>query len=208
VASRCGATAVPYDKRQELIAAADVVICSTDAPQYTLTREDMRRILHGRADQPILLLDISVPRNLDPEIGFLGGVYLFNIDDLENVVQANRRDRQTAARRAELILENALELFLTEERRSQLAPAIAAIRNQVHSICMSELERLTQRMPGLSAQEREELEVMLHRVAQKIVHPAIMELKNFGAAQGVESHRTLIERLFDLNLRVAGSRQT
>ncbi len=199
VAARCSGTALEFERREEQIAAADVVICSTDAPDYVIVREDLRRIVKGRTERPILLLDISVPRNVDPTAGELEGVYLFNIDDLESVVAANRRDRETAARQAELILNKALEQFLHEEKRSHAAPAIAAIRNQVHSICLAELDRLTQRMPELSEQERKALETMLHRIAQKILHPAIMELKIADIDESARIDRSSIEELFGVH---------
>ncbi len=199
VAARCSGTALPFERREEKIAVADVVICSTDAGEHVLVRNDLRRILRGRVERPILLLDISVPRNVDPAVGELEGVYLFNIDDLERVVSANRKDREAAAGQAELILRKALEQFLREEKRSQMAPAISAIRNQVHSICLAELDRLTQRMPELSQQEREELETMLHRIAQKILHPAIMELKTADTDRNSRVDRSLIEKLFGVH---------
>ncbi|MBZ5498015.1 MAG: glutamyl-tRNA reductase [Acidobacteriia bacterium] len=207
VAARCSGTAMAYERREEQIAGADVVICSTDAPQYVLLREDARRILYGRSDRPLLLLDISLPRNVDPGAGELKGIYLFNIDDLESVVQANRRNRQAAAARAELILQKALEHLLHDEKRSQMAPAIAAIRNQVRSLCMAELDRLAQRMPEMSLQEREELELMLHRIAQKIVHPAIMELKAIDAVGDGRVRQSLVEKLFGIHRETADSRQ-
>lgn len=203
VASRCSGAALAFERREEQIAAADVVICSTDAPEYVLMREDLRRILKGRMERPLLLLDISVPRNVDPAAGELEGVYLFNIDDLESVVSANRRDREAAAGRAELILHGALEQFLREEKRSRMAPAIAAMRNQVHSICLAELDRLEQRMPELSQQEREELEIMLHRIAQKILHPAIMELKTSGVRTSGRTDQLLVEKLFGIHRKTS-----
>ncbi len=199
VSGRCGGRAVEFGDRGEHVAGADIVICSTDAPQFVLSREDIGRRLPGNADRPLLILDISVPRNVDPKAGGLDGVYLFNIDDLESVVSANRRDRETAAARAEVILEQALEKFVQEEKLSRMAPAIAAIRNQVHSICQAELDRLEQRAPGISQRDREELETMLHRIAQKIVHPAIMELKTIESQDGNRVNQSLVERMFGVH---------
>jgi glutamyl-tRNA reductase len=193
VADRCFGMAADIERRGDLIADADVVICATEAPHFILDEETVKRILHIRSRHPLLILDISMPRNVDPRVAGLDGVYLFNIDDLEMVVQANREARQTGAVRAEEILQNALERFLREENQARMGPAIAAIRNQVRSVCQAELQRLEQKLPGMSREQREELEVMLHRIAQKIVHPVIMELK---AVESLEAGPTLVERLF------------
>ncbi len=198
VAARCCGAAVEFERRGEQIARADVVICSTDASQYILDRANLRAVLSGRAHQPLLILDISVPRNVDPGVCDLPGVYLFNVDDLDSVVRANRRAREAEAARARALLDKALVKFRQEESQSRMAPAIAAIRNQVRSVCMSELERFAQRKPALGPAEREELELMLHRIAQKIVHPAIMELKAADSAESAGAKLSLVERLFGI----------
>ncbi len=201
VAERCSGRAVEFERRAEQIAIADVVICSTEAPQYILDGDLVRRIMRARSRsrRPLLILDISMPRNVDPLVGSVGGVYLFNIDDLESVVQANLKGRKAEAVRAESILRNALERYLREEAQARMAPAIAAIRNQVRSICLVELQRLEQKLPGMSAEQREELEMMLHRITQKIVHPAIMELKMMENPDSDRAGPTFVERLFGVD---------
>lgn len=203
LAAKCSGTAAEFEQRGKLIAEADVVICSTDAPQYILCEENVGRRARGRAHRPLLILDMSVPRNVDPSVSAIEGVYLFNIDDLDSVVHANRENRQAEAVLAEAVLREAVENFLKEESESQMAPAIAAIRNQVRSICLSELGRFEQRMPGLSAAEREELEMMLHRIAQKVVHPAIMELKSVDGRETQGAKLSLVEKLFGVDRKAS-----
>jgi len=198
LAEKCSGIAVEFEKRWEQIAGADVVICSTDAPHFILWKEGVARIMRSRPKRPLLVLDISVPRNVDPKVAGIEGVYLFNIDDLDAVVRANQKGRQAEAVRAEGILQRALERFVQEENYSQMGPAIAAIRNQIRTICLSELERLEQNMPGITPEERRELELMLHRIAQKIVHPAIMELKTSGSEGSELPRLTLVEKLFGI----------
>jgi glutamyl-tRNA reductase len=198
VAGRCSGFAVEFERRAEQIACADVVICSTDAPHFVLDETNVYPLLRGRSHRPLLILDISVPRNVDPKVAKLEGVYLFNIDDLESVVEANRRAREAEAVRAQAILDRALEKYWQEENQSMVAPAIAAIRNQVRSICMAELQRLEQKMPDLAEDQRRELEFMLHRIAQKIVHPAIMELKA-AECEDAGARLSLVERLFGVD---------
>jgi glutamyl-tRNA reductase len=198
VAARCGGSAVPFESRGEQIRWADVVICSTDAPEYTLDSAVVAPALRQRAHRPLLLLDISVPRNVDPRISGLTNVYLFNVDDLESVVRANREARAGEAVRAKAILDRALEKFRHEESQSRMAPAIAAIRNQVRAVCMTELDRYAQKTGALAPDQREELELMLHRIAQKIVHPAIMELKGTDSPESAGDKLNLVEKLFGI----------
>jgi glutamyl-tRNA reductase len=198
VAARCSGTAVDFGSRSEQIARADVVICSTDAPEYVLDQANLSMALRQRARRALLILDISVPRNVDPRVSDLTNVYLFNVDDLESVVRANREARHGEAARAEAILDRSLVKFRQEESQSRMAPAIAAIRNQVRAVCMAELERYAQRAPLLAPEEREELEFMLHRIAQKIVHPAIMELKSADSLEAAGDKLNLVEKLFGI----------
>jgi glutamyl-tRNA reductase len=209
VAARCGGDAVPFEARDHALAAADVIVCSTDAPEYVLGSDQARRLFLPRPDRPLLILDISVPRNVDPALGEWNGVYLFNVDDLESAVEANRQDREAAAGQAKSLIEKAVDSFLKEGQSAHAAPAIAAIRKQVHSICVAELDRLKQRIPALSPKECQELELMLHRIAQKIVHPAIMELKTAEPGPGLSnpgpSPQSFIQKLFGVRLETAGS---
>lgn len=202
VADRCSGMAVEFERRVEQITYADVVICSTEAPHFILTEDSVQRIMRARSRRPLLILDISMPRNVDPRVAGLDGVYLFNIDDLETVVQANKKSRQTEAVRAESVLESALQRFLHEEDQARTAPAIAAIRDQIRSICQSELHRLEEKLPDMTVVQREELEMMLHRIAQKIVHPAIMELKTLDCPDVDKVRRTLVKRMFGVDREV------
>jgi glutamyl-tRNA reductase len=199
LAEKFSGTAAAFKWRIKNITAADVVTCSTEAPAYLLSAADIKRVLARRPRRPILLLDISVPRNVDPKAGDLAGVHLFNIDDLEDVVKTNRRRRQSCLARAEAEIGRCLERFQQEEKNSRAAPAIAAIRNQVRSVCQAELKRFEQKVPGLNEEERDELKLMLHRIAQKILHPAIMELKELRPHNRKTSKQAFIEKLFGID---------
>ncbi len=199
LAERCCGMAVEFERRYEEIAQADIVICSTDAPHFILDPAGVQEILRRRPRRPLLILDISIPRNVDPAVSSLAGVYLFNIDDLDSVVQANRQGRLAEAARAEDILRQALEKFVQEEAESRLGPDIAALRNRVRSICLSELERAEQKLPHLDPESKKELEQMLHRIAQKILHPAIMEIKSAENLEPKSARLDVIRKLFGID---------
>jgi len=193
---RLGGVSVEFSKRVDAIVSADVVLCATDASGYILDLEDMRRCVAARRRRPLLVLDISLPRNVDPLAGGLEGVYLFNIDDLQQVVDANRSARRLEVRRAEDILRQVLEAHAREESLARLAPAICDMRNQVRDICQAELQRLRHKLPEMTPEQYEELELMLHRVAQKILHPVITRMKVAETSGSLGSVRLLLQRMF------------
>lgn len=199
LAAKCSGLAVEFERRYAEIVQADIVICSTDAPHFILDEPSVRNIMRLRPSRPLLILDISIPRNVDPAVSSLDGVYLFNIDDLDNVVQANRRGRLAEATRAEDLIRQALEKFFHEEAESRLGPEIAALRNRIRSICLDELDRVERRLPDLGPENRKELEQMLHRIAQKILHPAIMEIKSADSRQPVAARLDLVKKLFGID---------
>lgn len=198
LAARCSGIAVEFEQLREQLTAADIVICSTDSDRYVLGAGEAREIMRRRSGRPMLLLDISVPRNIDPAVGGLDGAYLFNVDDLKGVVHANLKSRESELSRAERIVREALESFRKGELQTRLTPSIVAIRNQVRSVCEEELARLYHRVPAITAEQGDELEVMLHRIAQKILHPAIRELKAGEESEPADIHRGFIERLFGI----------
>jgi len=196
VASKCRGRAVVFEEGRLELAGADVVICAAESPHFILEPDGVHRILKDRARRPLLVLDIAVPRNVDPRVADIEGAYLFNVDDLEAVVQANREGRRQEAARAEAVLHSAVQSFLREESRSRMAPAIAAIRNQVRSICRTELERMEQKLTDLTPEQHQELEIMVHRIAQKILHPAMIELQEAGDGESAGLRLSLLEKIF------------
>src|SRR6185312_5863280 len=106
-----GARTVSLDQIDQSLAEADVVICSTGAPDYVITGERTRKALERRRNRPTCFIDISVPRNIDPAVGKIPNVFLFDIDDLESVISSNIREREREAERAELIVESEVMKF-------------------------------------------------------------------------------------------------
>ncbi|HEX8097543.1 MAG TPA: glutamyl-tRNA reductase, partial [Pyrinomonadaceae bacterium] len=119
--------AVDFADLTKHLAAADIVICSTGAPQYVLTRQMARQALERRRNRPLFLIDISVPRNIDPGVGQLNNVFLFDIDDLEAVIASNIREREREAERAELIVDSEVMQFQQALRALDIGPALGAL---------------------------------------------------------------------------------
>ena len=146
LAGRVGGRAVPFEDLEGHLAAADIVISSTSAPHYVITRERVERALKHRHKRPIFFIDIAVPRDLDPEINRVRNAYLYDIDDLQHVVEQNRHEREKEATHAERIVGQELESVNDWLRSLEVVPTIATLRESVEQIRQGELERLSNKL--------------------------------------------------------------
>jgi len=156
---------------------ADIVICSTGAPHYILLRDQMQKVLKERKQRPVFLIDISVPRNIDPTINDLDNVYLYNIDDLQGIVDANMFERKKEAEKAEKIIEEEIEPFLKWLSSLDSVPTIVALREKAEEIKKEEFEKLMNRFPGMEEKQRKAIEYMASAITNKLIHPPTKALK-------------------------------
>jgi glutamyl-tRNA reductase len=156
---------------------ADIVICSTGAPHYILLRDQMQKVLKERKQRPVFLIDISVPRNIDPTINDLDNVYLYNIDDLQGIVDANMFERKKEAEKAEKIIEEEIEPFLKWLSSLDSVPTIVALRERAEEIKREEFEKLMNRFPGMEEKQRKAIEYMASAITNKLIHPPTKALK-------------------------------
>jgi glutamyl-tRNA reductase len=156
---------------------ADIVICSTGAPHYILLRDQMQKVLKERKQRPVFLIDISVPRNIDPTINDLDNVYLYNIDDLQGIVDANMFERRKEAEKAEKIIEEEIEPFLKWLSSLDSVPTIVALRERAEEIKREEFEKLMNRFPGMEEKQRKAIEYMASAITNKLIHPPTKALK-------------------------------
>jgi glutamyl-tRNA reductase len=163
----------------------DIVISSSGAPHYILTREDMQRVIAQRRNKPIFLIDIAVPRNIDPAVNDIEGVFLKDVDDLENVVNANIQERGKQADRAEKIVLAEVDQMIARLRIEEVTPTIISLQGQLEEIRMAEVARTLRRMPGLTPEQRQQIEIMTKSIVNKIAHGPISELRrNAGQPEG------------------------
>jgi glutamyl-tRNA reductase len=206
LAEQLGAIAQSWDRLEDLLAAADVVISSTGAREPVLTVPLFKRVTRRRRWKPMMVIDIAVPRDADPQIGDLDGVYVFDIDDLEKVVAANLAERHKAADAAERIVAFEVEHFAQWLRTQKIVPTIRALRHHVTQLADAEIERLVAQLarPDVSALDREDaVRRGVHRLVAKLLHHPQMALKGDDA----EALATALHRLFPLEL-VAPSGQS
>ncbi|MDP9170476.1 MAG: glutamyl-tRNA reductase, partial [Acidobacteriota bacterium] len=177
--------AVEYTRFQSILHEADIVITSSGAPHYILTREDMRRVIAQRKNRPVFLIDIAVPRNIDPAVNDLEGVFLKNVDDLEGVVNANIQQRGRQAQQAETIIAQEVEQMMSRFTLEEVTPTIISLQEQLEEIRSAEVARTLRRMPGLTAEQRQQIETMTRSIVNKIAHGPISELRrNAGQPEG------------------------
>jgi len=156
---------------------SDIVICSTGAPNYIVVKEQMQKVMKERKQRQVFIIDISVPRNIDPKINDVDNVYLYNIDDLQGIVDANMFERKKEAEKAERIIEEEIEPFFQWLSSIDSVPTIVALREKMEKIKNDEIEKLLNRLPDLDEKQRKAIEYMASSIVNKLIHPPTIALK-------------------------------
>src|SRR6266850_431014 len=177
LANEFGGEVIPFEQLAEFLPEADVVICSTGSPEYVVTEPLTRQVRERRRNRPTCFIDISVPRNIDPAVGKLPNVFVFDIDDLESVISSNIREREREAERAELIVESEIMQFQQTLRVLDIGPTIGALRNKLQDIARSELTRQRNRLGPLTAEQERAIEALLVSTVNKISHPLLSHMR-------------------------------
>jgi glutamyl-tRNA reductase len=177
LAVQFGGEAVEFDALEQTLAEADIVICSTGAQTYVITPEMAERARASRRNRPAFFIDISVPRNVDPAVGKLGNLFVFDVDDLEAVVASNIREREREAERAELIVESEVMQFQQALRNLDIGPAVGALKEKLRRIAQEEFERRRSRLGPLTPEQEKAIEAMLMSAVNKISHPVIHRMR-------------------------------
>jgi glutamyl-tRNA reductase len=156
------------------LAEADIVLCSTGAPHYLIGPDHVRRALAARRHRPVFLIDISVPRNIDPAVSELENAFVFDIDDLQSVAQANLKEREREAARAEELIEAEAERFALAHAEGNLNKVIGS---EIQSLAFNEFERSRKRLGDLTPEQEEAVRVMLNAVVNRFTHPIIQKMR-------------------------------
>ena len=169
--------AIPLEKLSEFLPVADIVICSTGAKEFVITADMVRKSCEKRRNQPVFFIDISVPRNIDPAIGELPNMFVFDIDDLESVVTSNIREREREAERAELIVESEIMQFQQALRALDFGPTLGALKQKLQDIAKVELTRQRNRLGPLTNEQERAVEALLLSTVNKISHPVLSQMR-------------------------------
>jgi glutamyl-tRNA reductase len=185
LAESCGGRAVPYERLTMELAEADVVIASTASPKFILTPELMKGVVRTRRHRPLFIIDIAVPRDVDPRVGSMDNVFVYDVDDLQQVAEENLAVRAREAAHAERIIEEEIDSFLRWRRSLELAPTIVALRKRFGEIAEEELRRALPRLQAVSPADRAVLEAMGRSLVNKLLHQPLTQLKaGAGEADG------------------------
>lgn len=190
--------AVAFERFPELLPEVDIVITSTGAPGYILTREMVAGALRRKRDRLLFLIDIAVPRDIDPAAGEIENVYLYNIDHLQDVVDANREVRKTEATKAEEILSEEVTAFERWFNGLAVVPTIVALRGKMERIVQGEMERSGRWLGGLDEEERLRIEGLAAAIVNKILHDPIIGLKEESREKDELPYVAAVRRLFKL----------
>ncbi len=174
-------TAVEYTQLSATLPKADIVIASSGAPHYVLLKPDLQRAIALRRNRPMFLIDIAVPRNIEPAVNEIDNVFLYDIDDLQEVVNANLRERMKEAGRAEAIVAEEVERTLARLKTAEVTPTIVGLQEQLEQIRIGELEKIRRRYGPFTAKEEEALEALTRGIVNKIAHGPISELRHHAA---------------------------
>ncbi|MBM4140060.1 MAG: glutamyl-tRNA reductase [Nitrospira sp.] len=188
---------VKFDGFLQEMVRTDIVICSTGASRYVLMKDQMQKVMKERKQRSVFIIDISVPRNIDPEINALDNVYLYDIDDLQGIVDTNMFERKKEAEKAEKIIEEEIEPFLKWQSSLDSVPTIIALRDKAEEIKREEITRLLHKIPELGEKEKEAIEYMTTAIINKLIHPPTAALKEDSEDRDILI--ATIKRLYGIN---------
>ena len=198
LAAQLGGEAAEFERLPRLLGEADVVITSTGAPSFILTPAVVREALRGRGERPLVLIDIAVPRDVDPEVKGLPNVWLHDIDDLQSVCVANLEERRKEVSRAQEIVEGEVEAFQVWWSSLPTVPTISALRQRAEDIRQVELQEALNRLGDLNGRQREVVDALSCTIVNKILHRPITRLKERGGCPHGAEYARVLRELFAL----------
>jgi len=198
LAAKLGGVAIPLEERWKHMAEADIIISSTSSPHTILSREEVELMIRGRKDQPLVIADIAMPRDVDPAVRNVKGVFLYDLDDLENVPHQNAGELEAAAADAQKILLDEAQGFRRKLMAERVVPTIVALRQRLDEFCRQELDAYRQEKGPFSKDQDEILTAIMSRMTQRIAGSLARELKGFPEKVQQEQMTTALQRLFHL----------
>ncbi|MCE3267588.1 MAG: glutamyl-tRNA reductase [Solirubrobacterales bacterium] len=199
LAQRFGGTAVRIDELPAQLERADIVVSTTDSPHHLIERSDLDLVMRQRADRPLLLIDLAVPRDIDPGCRELPTVTLHDVDDVQAIVERNASGRETEARRAEGILDAELARFERWLASQEVVPTVTALRQRADEIVTKVLDENDQRWEGLSEVDRERVELMARAIASRLLHEPTLRVKAAADREDAYLQVSALRDLFGLD---------
>src|SRR5215472_8204097 len=198
LAAQLGGRAVPWSALSPALTAADIVVTATGATEPVLTRARIEDAMRPRRGRPLFIIDIALPRDVEADAGSLDQVFLYNIDDLQTIVQENMARREAELERAETIVSEELLRFTAWMQSREIVPTVIALRQRFETIRQSELRRLEPKMVGLPPEARARLEEITHLLIEKLLLTPTEQLKAINDETMAVTYADAVNRLFNL----------
>ena len=192
-------SALDFESFKHELYRADIVITSTSAPNFIIKKDFVEKAIQERKNKPIFFIDISVPRDIEPDINDLENVYLYDIDDLHVVVSANMKEREKEAQNAMHFISQEVTKFNNWLGALDAIPTIVEIRNRVENIRRQEVEKTLKKIPNLSENDKEVLRHMSSSIVNKILHKPTIKLKQQTQSEDGQIYLKAIRHLFHLD---------
>jgi glutamyl-tRNA reductase len=203
LAQQFGGHAVRFDDLPAQLAEADILVSATNSPHHIVERDELEQVMAARPGRALMLIDIAVPRDIDPECREIPGVGVFDIDDVQQIVERNASGREAEARRAELIVEAELDRFERWLASLEVVPTIAALRERGDEIVSRVLAENESRWEDLSAADRERVEAMAKAIASRLLHEPTLRVRRAAGEEDAHFLLGALRELFGLDVETA-----
>ena len=198
LAQRFGGYAVRFDALPAELERADIVVSATASPHHIVERDELAAVMEARGGRPLLLIDLAVPRDIDPEVAKLEGVFLHDVDDLQRVVDRNLSGREAETRRAEALVDHELARFTRWLQTLEVVPTVAALHERGAAVARQVLAENTGRWESLGEADRARLEVVAATIVKRLLHQPTLQLKARGDDPATYAYVQALRELFGL----------
>ncbi|MDQ3983337.1 MAG: glutamyl-tRNA reductase, partial [Actinomycetota bacterium] len=199
LAETFGATSRPFDELEDVLRASDIVICSTTSPQTVIDAPLVERARRGREEDGLFVVDIAVPRDVDPAVGSVPGVVLRDIDDLRGVVEGNLGARLGEVGRVEELIADELDRFSKWQRSTELAPTAAALVSKADAIRAAEMERIAPLLETMNEAQRDAVDHLSRRMVAKLLHAPLQSARDLAGSKQGQLYLNALRELFELS---------
>jgi glutamyl-tRNA reductase len=199
LAYKLGAKAVAWEDRLTQLKSADIVVCTTSSPSNIISFEEARAVARSRQHKPMVVIDIAVPRNVDPRAGEIDGIFLFDMDGLEEVVERDSGDRHAAAASANKIVAEEVQGFRRRLLAERAVPTIVALRQRLEDLCQQEVDFLRQEFGPFTQDQDDVLTTLASHITQRIASSLARELRELPDRTGQDMLTVAVQKLFQLD---------
>lgn len=190
---------LPFDNFSDYLPQVDIILTSTGAPNFILGHKTLEEVIRRRKNKPMFLIDIAVPRDIDPRVNNIDNIYLYDVDDLQGVVQANLKERQKEARKAEGIIDQEIGQFHRWLASLEVVPTIVSLRSKLEEVRRGEVEKTFASLRDLGQKERKAIEALTSAIINKVLHHPITTLKQSQNDPSGDTYVDAVRALFDLS---------